>query len=190
MAIERTGLNFYAPRFEVEIGDKKLSPHLAKSIMDVKIDEKLDEGASFTLTIHDEFDMKSQKFRWLDEPLLDVGQKVAIKIGYSEKLFPMLIGKITSLEPSFFSGELPTITVGGQDLSFDYLKRPSAERTFVDKKYSDIARIIALEAGLLPVIDNGDDHTKSPQKRKNNNETYYAFLERLKKVRFEQPFRD
>ncbi|HLB71689.1 MAG: contractile injection system protein, VgrG/Pvc8 family [Candidatus Methanoperedens sp.] len=172
-------LNFYAPRFEVEIENQKLTANISKAILNVKVNEKIDEGVSFELTIHDDFDFTKQKFKWLDHPLFSIGNKITIKMGYGSNLFPMVMGNITSLEPSFFTGETPTLTVGGQDLSYDYIKRTSPERTFVDKTYSDIARTIASEAGLLPVVDDTGKFLRSM--RKNNNETYYAFLERLAK---------
>jgi hypothetical protein len=182
MALEKLSLaamNFYAPRFEVEINDSRLAANISKAIMDVTIDEKLDEGASFRMTMHDEFDMTTQQFKWLDHPLFDVANKITIKVGYGSNLMVMMMGNITSIEPSFFSGETPTLTIGGQDLSYDYLKRTFPARTFVDRKHSDIARTIASEAGLLPVIDETGLLLKIIQK--DNDETYYAFLEKLKK---------
>jgi uncharacterized protein len=182
MALEKLSLaamNFYAPRFEVEINDSRLAANISKAIMDVTIDEKLDEGASFRMTMHDEFDMTTQQFKWLDHPLFNVANKITIKVGYGSNLMVMLMGNITSIEPSFFSGETPTLTIGGQDLSYDYLKRTFPARTFVDRKHSDIARTIASEAGLLPVIDETGQLQKIIQK--DNDETYYAFLEKLKK---------
>ena len=182
MALEKLSLaamNFYAPRFEVEINNSRLAANISKAIMDVTIDEKLDEGASFRMTMHDEFDMTTQKFKWLDHPLLNVANKITIKVGYGSNLQVMVMGNITSIEPSFFAGETPTLTIGGQDLSYDYLKRTFPARTFVDRKHSDIARAIASEAGLLPVIDETGQLQKIIQK--DNDETYYAFLEKLKK---------
>jgi len=181
MALEKLSLaamNFYAPRFEVEINNSRLAANISKAIMDVTIDEKLDEGASFRMTMHDEFDMTTQKFKWLDHPLLNVANKITIKVGYGSNLQVMVMGNITSIEPSFFAGETPTLTIGGQDLSYDYLKRTFPARTFVDRKHSDIARAIASEAGLLPVIDETGQLQKIIQK--DNDETYYAFLEKLK----------
>jgi phage protein D len=172
-------LNFYAPRFEVQINDSRLAANISKAIMDVMVEEKIDEGASFRLTMNDEFDMETQKFKWLDHPLFTVTNKVTIKIGYGGNLAAMVMGTITSIEPSFFSGETPSLTIGGQDLSYDYLKRTSPERTFVDVRHSDVARMLASEAGLLPVVDETGKLQRSI--RKDNNETYYVFLEKLKK---------
>ncbi len=183
MALEilsKQTLDFYAPRFEVEIENQKLAMNVSKLIMEVKVDEKIDEGASFSLTMHDEFDMTAQKFKWLDDiRFFNVGNKISVKMGYGNTLLTFIMGNITRLEPSYFSGELPTLTIGGQDLSYDYIKRPTAERTFVKKSHGDIARTIASEAGLLPVV--GDTGKYSDFVRKDNKESYFTFLGRLAK---------
>lgn len=179
MALEilsTANLNFYAPRFEVEIEDKRLAMNISKQILNVQIEEKLDEGASFTFTLNDEFDMMTRKFKWLDDPLFKEGNKVGIKMGYGASLYSMIMGKITSISPSFFSGEIPSLTLGGQDLAYDYIKRTSPEKTFIEMKYGDIARQIAADAGLLPVVD---DTGIISSIRKKSDETYYAFLKRL-----------
>jgi phage protein D len=180
VALEKLSLstfNFYAPQFEVEIKGKKLTANIAKAIIDVSVDEKIDEGASFRITVHDEFDMITQKYKWLDHDLFNVGNEITIKMGYAGNLNIMVMGNIKSLEPSFFSGETPTITIGGQDLSYDYMKRATPERTFVDKSYSDIARTIATEAKLSSAVD--DTPSYEPFIRKNNNVTYFRFLESI-----------
>ncbi len=175
--VAQANSNFYAPRFDVRINNAKLPSDLA--IIDLTVDEKIDVGASFKLTIHDEFDMASQQFIWLDHPILEVGNSISISMGYGGNLLPLVIGNITSIEPSFFSSETPTLTVGGQDLSYDYLKRSSPERTFVDKTYSDIAGIIAADAGLLPVVDETGKILYPVCKKSDQN--YFSFLEKLAK---------
>lgn len=177
-------MNFYAPRFEVEIESVRLAANISKSIIDVSIEEKIDEGNSFTLTLNDEFDMSTQQFKWLDHQLFTVGNKITIKMGYSNNLSEMMRGKITALEPSFFSGESPTLVLRGQDLSYDYMKRRSGEKTFIDQAYSDIARTIASKAGMLSAVD--DTGKFEPFLRKDSDKSYYAFLEDLaKKVGYE-----
>lgn len=178
MALERLSLetaNFYAPRFEVEIDNQQLSANISKAILDVTVEEKLDEGASFSLTIHDGFDMTTQKFKWLDHDLFDVGNNMNIKFGYGSDMSAMLTGNITSIEPSFFTGDAPTLKIGGQDLSYDYMKRRSPERTFVDQSYSDIAKTIASEAGLNAVV--AETGSYESVLRKQSNVSYYSFLE-------------
>jgi uncharacterized protein len=182
MALENlspSNLSFYAPRFEVQINNKKLAADISKAIIDVTVEEKMDQGASFHFTINDEFDVKTQTFKWLDHPqkFFEVGNTVGIRMGYGSDLQDMVLGPITSLEPSFFSGELPTITVSGQDLSYDKLKRPTPEDPFIERSYSEIARKIASKASLRAVVD--ETGTFESFIRKDNNVTYCAFLESL-----------
>jgi hypothetical protein len=179
MALEKLSpatMSFYAPRFEVEINSSRLAADISKAIMDVTIDEKLDEGASFHFTVNDEFDMAKQQFKWLDHPLFEVGNTVRIKIGYGGDMQEMVLGRISSIEPSFFSGDLPTIVITGQDLSYDVMKRATPEKSFT-VSYSEIARKIASEAKLQAVVD--DTPVFEPLITKNNDEKYYDFLEAL-----------
>ncbi len=171
-------LNFYAPRFIVEIENQTLNALMSKAIIDVTVEEKIDEGASFQLTLHDEFDMTTQEFKWLDHKDFNVGKNVTIKMGYENDLAVMVMGVITRLEPSFFSSETPTIRIQCQDLSFDCLKKSSPARTFIDKSYSEIAEIIAEEAHLSSEVDDVENYRNTTQK--NNNENYLTFLNKLK----------
>lgn len=169
--------NFYAPRFEIEIQDSKIETELANSIIDISVDQKKDEGALFTIKVHDEFDMKDEKFKWLDDDIFKMGNTVKIKMGYGSNLEEMLYGHITGLTPSFFSGEPPTITVSGQDLSYDYLKRKSPEETFSKMTYSDIAQDIAKKAGLTADVDTTTE--KFDVLRKDSDVSYYDFIQGL-----------
>ncbi len=180
MAVEKQALktaNFYAPRFEIEIGGSKLAADMSKAIMDVTVEEKLDEGGSFKFTVYDEFDLKTQKFTWLDHKLFNVGNEVTIKIGYGSSLITLLMGKITALEPSFFAGGAPTLTVKGHDLSYDVMKRGSPEDPFVNKSYKDIAADIAKKAQLTLKADKTAKFKGTICKK--NDESYFAFLKEL-----------
>jgi phage protein D len=177
--IAKENLDFYAPRFQVKIENQKLAIDVSRAIIDLTVVDKVDEGASFTITLHDEFDMDTQKFKWLDHKLFDVGNTVVIDFGYGDKLKTMIEGNITSLEPSFFSGETPTLSVKGQDLSYNYIKKKSPARTFVNMAYSDIAKTIAKEAELKPEVD--DTKKLNRPIRKDNNESYFTFLEKKAK---------
>lgn len=172
--------NFYSPRFEVEIDNQTLKAEMSKTILDVSVVETINEGGSFELTVHDEFDLTTQEFKWLDHPLFNVGNTIMIKMGYGNKLHDMLMGKITSLKPSFFSGETPTLIVIGHDLSYDYFKKITPEEQFVDMKYSDIVQSIASDARLKSVVDKTEKYEETITKK--NNETYYVFLEKLANI--------
>lgn len=172
MSSENTALEtleYQTPRYVVEIENKQLEPNI--SIIDVAVEEKINEGASFKININDEFKLHDR---------LSLGDKTTIKMGYANNLHPIMVGTITSLEPNFFIGEKPKLCVEGHDLSYDYIKRSTPERTFVDQAYSDIARTIISEAGLLPVID--DTGKFEVVLRKDNDKTYFSFLEDMARL--------
>ena len=171
---------FYAPRFEVSIENKKLTADMSKAIIDVSVVEKMDQVAGFSMTIHDGFDHDKGTFKWLDHPLFAAGNRVTIKMGYSEKLSPLIVGKITRIESSFFSGESPTLTVSGEDLSVDTIAAASPERTFVGEKLSDIVKAIASEMGLKAEVDDAEKYKEVY--RKDNEECYLGFIQKIKKV--------
>lgn len=172
-------IDFYAPRFEVEIDDKKLDPVTSKAILNVEVIEKTNEGASSTLTIHDDFDMSSQKFKYLDNPLFDVGKKIHVKMGYGNSLHDMFKGTITRIEPRFFSGDTPTFTIEAHAFSYDYLKRKVPAKECKKKKYSDVAKTLAEKAKLRSVIDETSDLKEYI--KKDNNITYFEFLKEIAK---------
>jgi phage protein D len=176
--LAKKDFNFYVPRFEVEIEGKILDANISKEIIDLTVHEKLDQGASFELTLHDEFDMKTQTFKWIDDSRFYVGNKITVKIGYGSTLNTMIKGIITGLEPNFFASETPTLKVSGHDLMYCYMKTPKPEETFDEKTYSDIVRSIAQEAGLDCVVDETGKCEKFI--RKDNGITYYQFLSDLK----------
>jgi phage protein D len=169
--------NYYAPRFDLQIQDSPIKTELAHSIIDISVDQKLDEGANFSITIHDEFDMEHEKFKWLDDTIFSMGNTILIRMGYGGKLEEMLYGHITGLSPTFFSGETPSITVSGQDLSYDFMKRKSPEETFPNKTYSDIAQGIASKAGLIAEVDKTTE--KFNLICKANEVSYFEFLRGL-----------
>lgn len=179
MAIEKISTetkNFYAPRFEIEIEGSKLEADMSKAIIDVSVTEKLNEGLDFTFTVNDEFDRKTQEFKWLDHELFQVGNIVTIKMGYESTLDTMVKGRIIKLEPSFFTDATPTLTVSGQDISFYFMKRPSPIKIYLDKTYSEIAKDLAEKAGLSPEVE---DTVKPDICYKLNDQSYFAFLKRL-----------
>ncbi len=184
MTIEKIALqtmNYYAPAFEVEIEGEKLAAEMSKAILSVTVEEKMDALAGFSITISDGFDMKTQTFKWLDHPLFHKDNKeeskITIRMGYSDNLSEMFRGKITGIESSFFSGEPPTVTIKGEDLSIHEMTAPTPEKAFIDMKYSDVVKTIASAIGLNAVVDETGKY--EPVLRKTNEESYLAFIKKL-----------
>ncbi len=180
MALEKLSAGtykFYAPRFEIEIQNTALAADMSKAIISVSIAEKLNEGADFTITVNDEFDLSTQTFKWLDHTLFNLGNTVKVKFGYESSLELLMMGNITGIESSFFSGETPTVTVRGHDLSYDGFKRSSPEQAFENMTYSDIVRSLGSSAGLIVQTDSTEKFAR--QIRKTNEESNFTFIERL-----------
>ena len=177
--ISLENINFYIPRFEVEIGGKKLDPVTSKAIVSVEVIEKMIDGTISILKIHDDFDISSQKFKNLDNPLFDIEKNIIIRIGYGNNLHEIFNGTIKRIEPSFFVGETPTFTIEAHDSSYDYLKRKTPLKKFKRMKYSDVAKIIAIKAKLRQEID---DFGELEIHQKNNNVTYFEFLKDISRM--------
>jgi len=181
--LSKETFNFYAPRFSVEIKSKKEKKEFANEIIDISVTDEIENGVSFSLTMHDAFDMKTQTFKWLDHEIFKVGNKITIKMGYENNLSTMVVGKITSIEPSFFTGETPTFRVNGYDLAYDYLKRVKPQKIFRNKTHSEIVQIIVDDIAKKTKLKSKIDATEVnfPSLTKDNETTYFAFLEKLAK---------
>lgn len=136
----------YAPRARITISGITLASDVSDHVLSVQYDNNLDLADMFTIVLDNAGN------RFTDSALFDLGKSVEIHLGYGDDLQPML-GEITSLQPSFPTSGAPTLTVSGYDRSLrlrhDVPDRPAFKYT----NDSAIAAQIALEAGLLPVVD-------------------------------------
>jgi phage protein D len=177
-------LTRYAPTLSLLIGGIP-QPDLRKAIISLDVDESLESASMFTFSINEGLDKKTQKFKWLDSKLLDPesGDDVEIHLGYagsvSKSSEPLIVGKITALNPSFPSSGTPSLSVQGYDHSFCLQKSVVKDkRTFKDKSYQDVVMKIAGEQNL----GKGDiDSAIKPCEKivQNAGESDYAFLKRL-----------
>jgi uncharacterized protein len=175
-------IDFYAPRFEIKVDDKKLYLGTSEAIRSVEVTEKVTDGASSTLTIHDNFDLSSQKFKYLDDenPLFDIGKKINIKMGYGNNLHDVFKGTITRIEPSFFADDtLTTFTVEAHAFSHDFIKRKVPFKEYKNVTFSDVAKTLATDAKLDSIIN--EDGELQKYIRKDNNVTYFEFLKDIAK---------
>ncbi|KAF5420500.1 MAG: hypothetical protein C5S41_13350 [Candidatus Methanomarinus sp.] len=185
--IEQKNLNFYAPRFEVEIEGTNL---LRKEvpITSVSVVEKLNNSARFSIQIDDEYDINTQEFKWLDNPLFHAGKDVIIKMGYGSNLHMMIVGKIETISSSLFSNATPTLKVEGYDLAYHFLKNASKEYQFNNKTDSEIAQeIVATFGSKVKLTASVDPTTEKHDKlTKTNRESFFNFLKkRALKINYE-----
>lgn len=136
---------FYAPRFDVRIAGLSLTTDVSNQIMSVSFESDLDMASMFTITL------RNADNQALDSALFDLGQRVEVHIGYGNNLTPMMLGEITSLEPSFPEGGTPTLRISGYDLSYK-MRNNQVDRSFQNTFDSQIAATIANEANLNAVV--------------------------------------
>lgn len=152
--------DYYVPLFNISIDGKKLEYEIAKDIINVTYEDKLNAADifSFTLWVRREQPeyFHSNKLTRIDSELFDEGGGVEIKIGYSNDLHTMVVGEITALEPVFSQDGIATLTIRGQS-RYHRLRRERKRRPFLDMSDSQIAAQIAIEMNLTPDIDYTDE---------------------------------
>src|SRR5262245_3538730 len=102
------------PSFAVKLNDKPLANDIALWIVSATVDDTLDRPSEFTLQLISKEDERNTK-AWTDDPHLALGAKVELSMGYGTDLARLIVGNITSLEPTFSVGGPPTLLVRGYD---------------------------------------------------------------------------
>jgi phage protein D/phage baseplate assembly protein gpV len=136
-----------APRFEVRISGITMAADLADQVLSLTVESDLDLAGSFDLTLRNADNVL------LDSPLLDIGKTIEIHLGYGNDLVPAFLGEVASIEPSFPQSGPPTIRLAGYDKSYRMRRAQPAPTDYPLMNDSVIAARIALENGLVPVVD-------------------------------------
>lgn len=167
---------YYAPRFEVRVAGLTLAADVANQVVSMAIETDLDLAGSFSMVL------RNPDNALLDSALLDLGKTVEIHVGYGGELQPAFLGEIAAIEPSFPQDGPPTVTVSGYDKSYRMRRAQPEPTEYTFTNDSLIAARIAIENGLIPVVDPTPGfHAKIPQV-----ESDMAFL----KTRAQQHFFD
>jgi phage protein D/phage baseplate assembly protein gpV len=138
---------FYAPRCEVRISGLTLSSDLTNQVISVSYDNNLDMADMFTLVL------RNPDNQLTDSALFGLGKSVEIHMGYGADLQPMMLGEVTALQPAFPESGAPTLTISGYDKSYKLRHNEPDRPPFRYMNDSLIASQIALEAGLIPIVD-------------------------------------
>lgn len=137
---------FYAPAFDVRISGLTMAADVTNQVISLQVDNNLDLADMFTLVL------RNADNQLIDSALFDLGKRVEVHMGYGDELTPMMLGEITSIEPSFPEGGTPTLRICGYDLSHR-LRSGQGDRQFQYVPDSVVAAVIAAEAGLIPIVD-------------------------------------
>lgn len=106
---------------------------------------------------------------------LDFGQEIVVGAGDSRQPIEIFRGRITGIEGIFSESAPPELIVLAED-ALQPLRFRRRSRTFEDHSLAEIARLIASDHGLSPVVDRLDDNF-GPQVQLD--ETDLGFLRRL-----------
>jgi uncharacterized protein len=134
------------PDLAIKVNGQRIPMDAHGDIASVRVEEDLDALSMFTVELVNWDDEKLQ-FSWSDASLFAVGNEVEISLGFVDDLHKVMLGEITSLEPTFSADRPPTLTVRGFDLRHR-LGRGRKTRTFSKMKDSAIATQVAQGAGL------------------------------------------
>lgn len=138
---------FYAPRFEILLSGVTLASDLTEQVVGLTVETDLDLAGTFSLTL------RNPDNKLLDSALLDMGKTVEIHLGYGADLNPAFLGEIASVAPSFPTDGPPVIQVSGYDKSYRLRRDRPEPTTHTSSTDTAIAARIAVENGLIPVVD-------------------------------------
>ncbi len=104
----------YAPEFEVMIEGLQADPSTKNDVIDVKVHRDLEEMSGFDLTLNN-WDDVHRTFKHSDSANFQIGNRVAVKLGYADTLITVATGTISTLSPAFPDGASPTVAISGVD---------------------------------------------------------------------------
>jgi phage protein D len=157
-------VNYYAPRFRVEIGGEQLAPQTNGDILSLNVKMDIEQMTSFDMTVANIATFKSARevFKYSDGKRFDIGSQIHIKMGYADSLLSVFNGQITSVAPKFPQAGSPTLNVSGQGGLFrlkDHRPEEGDEIQYLDKHDWEIAEIIARRNNLqIKVTKEGPMH--------------------------------
>jgi uncharacterized protein len=180
--IEKQRQNFYAPAFNVLVGQDSLVRNFKLEIASVQVDMALKGADRFSFVINNAFDIAKQEFIRVQgktvPEFFEFGRSIDVRMGYGDLkgLEPMISGIVTELSTSFPSSGLPQITVSGYDNSYCLTRGAQSKNWGEDKKDSDVVRELARRYNLQPKVeDTGVEQARIEQTQ----ESAAAFLTRL-----------
>jgi phage protein D len=137
--------NMHVSQIALKIDDLPAADAVLDDLLEVIVDRSLHLPGMFTLRLY------SHDMVWLEDPTFREGKKVEIFFG-EDPAVSVLVGQIAGLEPDLDENG-PMLVVRGYDLSHT-LSRGRQRRSFAQMTDADLARKLAMEAGLRPgVID-------------------------------------
>lgn len=140
--------SYYVPDIELEIQGQPVPADMRASVTRVHFDESL--GAADRV----EVGIANQGLRFLDHPLLRLGNGIELSLGYRpDGVQHVFKGEITGVDPSFPAAGMPTVTISAHDFMFRLTKGTKTRSFPWFLPDSVIVGIVAGENFLIPQPD-------------------------------------
>jgi phage protein D len=150
-AVRAAGLakSYYAPRFAIKVQGVPLAPKDMGDVLELVVTMDVDNLTSVDLKLNN-YDDRRFDLKWSDSEQFRIGKRVQIKLGYADRLLPMMTGIIMTLTPTFPSEGSPTLGVRVVDpmVKLKGSKPPEQAVSWENVRDSDIARQIAQRHNL------------------------------------------
>jgi phage protein D len=167
--------DFSMPGFSVRVGDQEFRERDG-ALADLEVDTTLDGATYFSFTFADPRDREAGGAGALAGDGFEAGQTVDISMGYGNRLEPVALGRIHSIQPEFPADGGATVAVSGYGLLHDMM-RVTESASWDERTDSDVAEEVAsaYDFAEVDVEDTGTTHRKIIQ----DAESDYRFLKRL-----------
>jgi phage protein D len=175
----------YAPEFQVDIEGLEMDPTTKNDVIDLKVHRDLEEMSGFDLTLNNWDDVRL-RFKHSDSPSFGLGRRVAVQLGYADKLLTVVTGTISTVSPAFPDSASPTVAISGVDGLLRLKDRKPAEtEPKIYRQVTDwqIAEQVAARNQLRVVVTReGPTHEQVVQK---NQDDATFLMERAKRIDFD-----
>lgn len=161
------------PDMDIRLNGARLPLNARTDVQSVTVLEDLSALSMFTLVLYN-WDQERLAVSWSDSRLFAIGTEVQISLGVVDDLHRIMTGEITSLEPTFTTGQPPMLTVRGYDYRHR-LARDQKTRTFSRMTDSAIVSKVARDAGLRAEVT---DTQTSLEYVVQHNQTDLEFLQK------------
>lgn len=144
------------PEYRLELGGAPAPEELRRSIGAVRFSSGLEAADRVELSVHD------PKLVWLEHPLLAMGERLALALGYaSEGTKQVFVGKVVTVAAAFPSTGAVTLTVAAQDARSEmqhavrtrFFAIPGAGQSALPLPDAVVAPAVVAAHGLIPVMD-------------------------------------
>lgn len=180
-ALEKKYDSFYAPTFEIDIDDGETFSPAQGQVSSVRIRTAIDRINRVSFTVGGVYDRVDSDFVGLDSAGLSVGSKLTARLGYGSATEPVVVGKITDVQPSFPEGDAPTVSVVAQDYRHA-MSQSTGDESLKEETITGAAKTIGGKYGFNGVETGTGDVSELELKRLYRDaKSEYGFLSYLAK---------